>query len=146
MRKERDASMVNTFRIGPLSWESNHKPLYLHIATRSSHIWQHIRVKNENTHITWYCYQKATLYANEVENHVMNLSLSKHMKKSWEQLKDVIIKVQYQHFSVHVGGYWMLSLPHNACFNEESKDCLNGEESVVSISNHVPLLEQVLHP
>ena len=31
--------------------------------------------------ITWPCYQKANQYANEVECHVMNLHLSKDMKK-----------------------------------------------------------------
>ena len=45
--KECDASIVNTFRVGPLSLDSNHKPLYSHIATKNSHINQCIRAQKE---------------------------------------------------------------------------------------------------
>ena len=45
--KEWDASRVNTFSIGPLWPDSNHKPLHLHIATKSSQFDQCIRVQKE---------------------------------------------------------------------------------------------------
>ena len=59
-------------------------------------------------------YGKANIYANEVESYVMNPSLRKDAKTNWERLKDVILKVQYQHFSTHAGGHWVLSFLHNA--------------------------------
>ena len=50
-------------------------------------------------------YGKANIYANVVESYVMNPSVRKDAKTNWERLKDVILKVQYQHFSTHAGGH-----------------------------------------
>ena len=44
---ESDAPMVNTFRMAPFSLDLEHKPLYLHIATKNSHIDQCIGVQKE---------------------------------------------------------------------------------------------------
>ena len=50
----------------------------------------HWSTKGKEVYIIQHYYQKANLYANEVENHVRNLSLSKNVKTSWEQLKDLL--------------------------------------------------------
>ena len=65
-----------------------------------------------------HAYQTTRVYPNEVENHVMNLSLSKDVKTYWEQLKDVILNVGYPHFRAHVSRQRMLNFPYNACFDE----------------------------
>ena len=80
LMNESDAPMVNTFRMGPFSLDLDHKPLYLHIATKNSHIDQGIMAQKEMANIIWPCYQKANVYGNEVESYVMNLSLNKYVK------------------------------------------------------------------
>ena len=104
LMKECDASMVNTVRIRLLSLDSDHKPLYLHIVTRNSHINQGFTVQAEKC-IMQHCYREANLYANEFERHVMNLSLGKDVKTNWKQLKDLILKVGYQYFSACINEF-----------------------------------------
>ena len=48
---------------------------------------------------------KAYLYANEVESYDMNISLSKDVKTNWKQLKDIVLKVGHQYFSIRIGGH-----------------------------------------
>ena len=68
--KECDPSMVIRFKIGPLSQDSNHKPvyLYLHIAIKNLQIDQCIRVQKEMRYVTQPGYQNQNLYSNEVES------------------------------------------------------------------------------
>ena len=55
---EWDASLLNIFSISPLSHDSHHKPLYLHIATKNSHIDLCIRVQMEKRYIMWPRYSR----------------------------------------------------------------------------------------
>ena len=73
-RKACDLSMVNAFKIGPLSPYSDHKPLYLNLILSHS-INKCGKVKEERRYIIRPCYNKAMIYAKEVENHLSKLSL-----------------------------------------------------------------------
>ena len=115
-----DLSLVNVFKVGSLSPDSDHKPLYLELAiphfTNRCH-----GVKDEKRCIIRPCYEKAKMYANEVENHLLKFSLSNDVKENWQHLKDIILKVGYQYFKRHVGGHKMSSFPCNSWFNDKCK-------------------------
>ena len=106
--------LVNTFKIDPLSPNSNHKPLYLDIPSTKSHSDQCIRVQNGKSYIRQTCYKKINLYANEIESHVMNLFINEDTKTNRAQSKDVILKVGYQYVSAHIGAILEVSFPCNA--------------------------------
>ena len=58
-------SMVNAFKIGPLSLDLDYKPFYLDLKLSHS-INKCSKVKEERGYIIQPCYNKARLYANEV--------------------------------------------------------------------------------
>ena len=47
--------------------------------------------------------KRVNMYANEVKNHVMNLSPSENVNANWKQLKYAILKVGYECFSPRLG-------------------------------------------
>ena len=121
--KAYDLSIINAFIIGPLSPDSDHKPLYIDLAI--SHPTSKCnRVKRERKCIIRPCYNKANLYATELENHVTKLSLCDDINTNWEQLKEVMLEVGYHYFKAHVGGEKILSFPCNSWFDEECKTFL----------------------
>ena len=70
-----DLSLVNVFKVGSLSLDSDHKPLYLELAI--PHLTNRCNgVKDEKRCIIRPSYEKAKMYANEVENHLLSFSLS----------------------------------------------------------------------
>ena len=79
-----------------LSPDLDHKPLYLDLAI--PHSTRCRGVKDEKRCIIRPCYEKAKMYAKEVENHLLNFSLSNNVKENWQHLKDIILKVAYQYF------------------------------------------------
>ena len=105
-----DLSLVNVFKVDSLSPDSDHKPLYLELAiphfTNRCH-----GVKDKKRCIIRPSYEKTKMHANEVENHLLNLSLNNDVKENWQYLKDIILKVGYQYFKRHVGGHKMSSFP-----------------------------------
>ena len=63
-----DISMVNAFKIGTLSPNADYKPLYLDL-TLSHSINKCTKMKEERKYIIRHCYNKAMIYAKEVEKH-----------------------------------------------------------------------------
>ena len=65
-----DLSLVNVFKVGSLSLDSDHK-LYLELAiphfTNRCH-----GVTDDKIYIIRPCYEKAKMYAYEVENHLLS--------------------------------------------------------------------------
>ena len=148
--------LVNTFKIDPLSPNSNHKPLYLDIPSTKSHSDQCIRVQNGKSYIRQTCYKKINLYANEIESHVMNLFINEDTKTNRAQSKDVILKVEYHKYcNASVDGHQMLSFPWNAWFwwrmQSSPQKCsslqkikIKKSSHIVSISNHGEENEAIL--
>ena len=79
------------------------------------------KVKEERRYIIRPCYNKAMIYAKEVENHLSKLSLGNDVKDYWKHLKDVILEVGYQSFQMCVGEHKRSSFPCNSWFDEEHK-------------------------
>ena len=107
--------MVNAFKIGPLSCDSYYKPWYMDL---HSHTY---RVKEKRRYITQLCYNKATIYGKEVQNHLSKISVDNNVKENWKHLKHVIFKVVYQYFQMSIGGHKRSRFPYNSWFDEECK-------------------------
>ena len=105
-----------------MPYARNHKPLYLNL-TLSHSINKCGAVKEERRYIIRPCYNKAMIYAKEVENHLSKLSLGNDVKENWKHLKDVILEVGYQYFQRRVIGHIRSSFPCNSWFDEECKMC-----------------------
>ena len=90
LMKACDLSMVNEFKIDPLSLLL--EPYLSYSINKCS------KVKEERRYVIRPCYNKALIYAKEVENHLSKLSLGYDVKENWKHLKDVILEVGYQHF------------------------------------------------
>ena len=44
------------------------------------------------------------MYVNEVEDHLLNVSLSNNVNETWQHLNDIILNVGYQYYKRHVVG------------------------------------------
>ena len=76
-----DLSLMNVFKVGSLSPDSDQTPLYLELAI--PHFINRCHgVKDEKRCIIRPCYEKAKMYPNEVENHLLNFSLSNDARVS----------------------------------------------------------------
>ena len=53
------------------------------------------------------------MYANDVENHSLNFSLSNDVKANCQHLDDIILKIRYQYFMRHIGGFVVLGVVHH---------------------------------
>ena len=97
---ESDAPMVNTFRMAPFSLDLEHKPLYLHIATKNSHIDQCIMVQKEMMNIIWPTIKK--LIYMEMRLIVMTwtsllINIWKQIRSNWRMSRSQDRVSVYQH-------------------------------------------------
>ena len=71
---------MNAFEIGSLSLDSDHKPLYLNLILSHSNNKSN-KVKEEKSYIIQPCYNKAGIYAKEVEDRLLKSSLGNDVKE-----------------------------------------------------------------